>query len=104
MIGNDRNLESEIRIKIRDISIFKKKLKELNATIIKEYRFIDEIYYPLGNIDWNIEKKSIRIRTYINSENISKILFSHINLKKIDDFQFKQSLYPGGKLPLFSGI
>jgi len=105
---NNKTFESEIRIKIDDIDRFRESLKSIDSKIIKEYKFIDEVYIPKNNKDWDLKEKCIRIRTYINdknSENInmSQILFSHIKLIEKDNFCFKQSIYPGGKLQLYSG-
>lgn len=102
MQDKKKKYESEIRIRIDDITKFQNKLKTLDANIIKKYKFKDEIYSPKGEIDWDHRKKAMRIRKYFN-EDESKILFSHIDFKKSHDFQFKRSKYPGGKISLFKG-
>ncbi|MBD3228098.1 MAG: hypothetical protein GF329_07900 [Candidatus Lokiarchaeota archaeon] len=101
---NDRKkgYESEIRIHIKNIEDFKNKLEDLNSRIIKKYKFIDEIYTPIGAIDWDHQRKVVRIRKYSDETNC-RILFSHIDFIKHQGFRFKRSKYPGGKLDLFKG-
>lgn len=102
MQDKKKKFESEIRIRIEDITKFQKKLETLNANIIKNYKFFDEIYSPKSKIDWDHKKKAIRIRKYFN-EHESRVLFSHIDFKKSHNFQFKRSKYLGGKICLFEG-
>ncbi|MHA1694410.1 MAG: hypothetical protein ACTSWR_12185 [Candidatus Helarchaeota archaeon] len=97
-----KQFESEIRIKIKDFLHFEKKLYNLNGEIIEKYSFIDYIFLPIKEINWDLKTKCMRIREYIG-KNESKILFSHIKIHKYKKFQFKQSVYPGGKLNLYTG-
>jgi adenylate cyclase class IV len=102
MQDKKKNFESEIRIRIEDITKFQKKLETLDAKIINNYKFTDEIYSPKGEINWDHKKKAMRIRKYFN-EHESKVLFSHLIFKKNNYLQFKRSKYPGGKICLFKG-
>lgn len=102
MENRKKNYESEIRIWIENIREFQSKLEELNSQVIRNYKFIDEIYKPIGDISWDHQKKTIRIRKYSNEKD-AKILFSYIDFVEQQGFQFKRSKYPGGKLALFKG-
>ncbi len=96
--------EFEIRIFIENIGEFIQKLKNFNATKIKEYKFTDNIYIPKNPIsNWNPNKKTMRIREYISSEEYAQILFTENEIIEGKNFQFKQSKYPGGKVELFRG-
>ncbi|MHC4436715.1 MAG: hypothetical protein ACYS3S_05100, partial [Planctomycetota bacterium] len=56
---------------------------------------------PAGN--WNPVEKNIRIRQWIQPEKDSIIYIVKLEIISIDGLQFKRSLYPEGKLPLFTG-
>jgi len=99
-----KGYELEIRITIKNINQFHKKLAELNAKAIYTYRFNDHIYIPKYTAsNWNLNRKTLRIREHLSPEILARILFTEndsISGKKI---QFKQSKYIGGKLELFRG-
>ncbi len=91
--------ESEIRIIFEDVNPFKKILNSFNAKIIKSYSFKDHCYKPKG-IDWDLEKKIMRIREW---EEKSQLLFTRMKIIKFKDISFKQSFFPEGKLVLYEG-
>jgi adenylate cyclase class IV len=94
--------ECEVRFGIEDIDNFKAKLHRLGARIAFPYEFTDHYYEPPAG-RWNLAEKNIRIRQWIQPEKESTILFVKLEIISIDGLQFKRSLYPEGKLPLFKG-
>ena len=99
-----KKFESEIRILIKDINAFLKKLEEFKANVIYHYKFIDYIYIPKNTTsNWNPNKKTMRIREHILPEQYSQILFTENEVIQGEIFQFKQSKYPQGKIELFRG-
>jgi adenylate cyclase class IV len=98
------NFESEIRILIDDMGKFRAILKNFDAKIIQVYKFTDHVYIPMNPAsEWNLNKKSMRIREYLFPDTFSRILFTENELIQGETFQFKQSKYLLGKLELFKG-
>jgi adenylate cyclase class IV len=104
--------ECEVRFGIDDIEAFQARLEQLGAEIALPYEFTDHYYKPLEGY-WNPVEKNIRIRQWIQPENgtprgvshcgESIVYFVKLEILSIDGLQFKRSLYPEGKLPLFTG-
>jgi adenylate cyclase class IV len=94
--------ECEVRFEIDDIEDFQARLEHLGAKIALPYEFTDHYYKPLAGY-WNPAEKNIRIRQWIQPVKESIIYFVKLEIISIDGLQFKRSLYPEGKLPLFTG-
>jgi len=97
-------IECEIRFLIEDINKFKDHLSTLDHYVVKEYSFTDHIYKPYILTDkWIDFEKIMRIRTWKHPIKRSELLFSSITLEKVEDFIFKRSIFPNGKVILFTG-
>jgi adenylate cyclase class IV len=94
--------ECEVRFEIDDIEDFQARLDSLGARIALPYEFTDHYYKPPVEY-WNPIDKNIRIRQWIQPEKDSIIYMVKLEIISIDGLQFKRSLYPEGKLPLFTG-
>ena len=94
--------ECEVRFGIEDIEDFQARLGRLGARIALPYEFTDHYYKPLGG-HWDPVEKNIRIRQWIQPQKESIIYIAKLEIISIDGLQFKRSLYPEGKLPLFTG-
>ena len=94
--------ECEVRFGIDDIEDFQARLDRLGARIALPYEFIDHYYKPPES-HWNPVEKNIRIRQWIQPEKESTIYIVKLEIVSINGLQFKRSLYPEGKLPLFTG-
>ncbi len=94
--------ECEVRFGIDDIEDFRATLDSLGARIALQYEFIDHYYKPPAG-HWDPVEKNIRIRQWIQPEKDSIIYVVKLEIISIDGLQFKRSLYPEGKLPLFTG-
>ncbi len=94
--------ECEVRFGIENIEDFEAKLRHLGARIALSYEFTDHYYKPLAE-SWDPVEKSIRIRQWIKPQKDSIIYFVKLEIMSIEGLQFKRSLYPEGKLPLFTG-
>jgi len=94
--------ECEVRFKIDDIKKFEAELHRLGARIVLPYEFTDHYYKPPTEY-WEPVEKNIRIRQWILPEKESVIYFVKLEIISIEGLQFKRSLYPEGKLPLFTG-
>jgi adenylate cyclase class IV len=94
--------ECEVRFEIDNIKNFQARLDHLGAKIAFPYEFTDHYYAPPAG-HWNPAEKNIRIRQWIRPEKDSIIYFVKLEIISIDGLQFKRSLYPEGKLPLFTG-
>jgi adenylate cyclase class IV len=94
--------ECEVRFGIDDIDDFEAKLRHLGARIALPYEFTDHYYKPPAE-RWDPIEKNIRIRQWIQPEKDSIVYFVKLEIISIDGLQFKRSLYPEGKLPLFTG-
>ena len=94
--------ECEVRFGIDDIEDFEVNLGRLGAKIALQYEFTDHYYKPPVE-HWDPVEKNIRIRQWIKPEKDSIVYFVKLEIISIDGLQFKRSLYPEGKLPLFTG-
>ena len=104
--------ECEVRFEIDDIKDFEARLGRLGAKIALPYEFTDHYYKPPKD-NWDPVKKNIRIRQWIQPQNGTPRGVSHcgdsiiyivkLEIISIDGLQFKRSLYPEGKLSLFTG-
>ena len=94
--------ECEVRFGIEDIEDFQARLDCLGARIVLPYEFTDHYYKPPAG-HWDPTEKNIRIRQWIKPKKESIILIIKLEIISIDGLQFKRSLYPEGKLPLFTG-
>jgi adenylate cyclase class IV len=100
-----KQFESEIRIFVKDITAFRKKLKNLNAELVLTYRFNDYCYKPRkgSTEEWDPNHKTMRLRAWSHPETYSQILFSRTEILEWNDIQYKRTVYPEGKLELFRG-
>lgn len=94
--------ECEVRFKIKDIKVFKKRLKELDAKFLFPYSFNDYYFRPEKG-KWNPEKENIRIREWKKPKRPTKIFFVKNEILSIDGMRFKRAFYPEGKVCLFKG-
>lgn len=94
--------ECEVRFGIEDIEDFQARLGRLGAKIVLPYEFIDHYYKPPTGY-WNPVEKNVRIRQWIQPEKDSIVYFVKLEIVSLDGLQFKRSLYPEGKQPLFTG-
>jgi len=94
--------ECEVRFGIDDIEDFQARLGRLGARIAFPYEFTDYYYRPPAG-HWNPVEKNIRIRQWIQPQKESTIYFVKLEIISLEGLQFKRSLYPEGKLPLFTG-
>jgi adenylate cyclase class IV len=94
-----------MRIFVNNISEFLKKLKNLNAKTVLTYRFNDHCFKPRkGSIeDWDPSRKTMRLRAWSHPEIYSQILFSKTEILDWNDFRFKRTAYPQGKIELYRG-
>ena len=94
--------ECEVRFGIEDIEDFEARLGRLGAKIALSYEFTDHYYKPsVGH--WDPIEKNIRIRQWIQPQKESIIYFVKLEIISTGELKFKRSLYPEGKLPLFTG-
>jgi len=94
--------ECEVRFEIDDIEDFEARLGGLGARIAFPYEFTDHYYKPLAE-HWDPVEKNIRIRQWMQPQKDSIIYIVKLQIISIDGLQFKRSLYPEGKLVLFTG-
>ena len=94
--------ECEVRFGIDDIEDFQARLDRLGARIVLPYEFTDHYYKSLAG-HWDPVERNIRIRQWIRPEKDSIIYIVKLEIISIDGLQFKRSLYPEGKLLLFTG-
>jgi adenylate cyclase class IV len=94
--------ECEVRFCIDDIEEFQTKLRYLGGKIAFPYEFTDHYYKPPAEY-WNPIKKNIRIRQWTKPQKESTVYFVKLEIISIEELQFKRSLYPEGKLSLFTG-
>lgn len=94
-----------MRVFIKDISEFLKKLKNLNAKTVLTYRFNDHCFKPrkCSIEEWDPSRKTMRLRSWSHPETYSQILFSKTEILDWKDLQYKRTVYPQGKLELFRG-
>ncbi len=99
-----KNFESELRIIIKDIHQFLKKLEKFNGKVVRNYKFNDYMYIPKNpSSEWNLNKKTMRLREHLLPDTYARILFTENDVIPGKTFQFKQSKYPQGKIELYSG-
>ena len=96
------SFECEVRFTIKDIKVFKRRLRELKARLLYPYAFTDYYYHPV-NEKWNPLQKNLRIREWQKPKRPSTIYFVKNEIVKIGGIKFKRALYPEGKTPLFAG-
>jgi len=94
--------ECEVRFRIADIEGFEAKLARLGARIAHPYEFTDHYYRP-AHEQWDPLVKNVRIRQWMQPQKEPVIYFVKLEILSIEGLQFKRSLYPEGKLPLFTG-
>jgi adenylate cyclase class IV len=94
--------ECEVRFKIEDIDAFEATLARLGAKIALPYEFTDHYYKPAGT-PWAPVEQSLRIREWAEPSTPTTIYFVKLEILTIEGLRFKRSLYPEGKLPLYSG-
>jgi len=97
-----QSYECEVRFIIDDIEKFQARLVHLGARIALPYEFTDHYYKPLAG-HWDPIDKNIRIRQWIKPQKESTIYFVKLEIISIGELQFKRSLFPEGKLSLFTG-
>ena len=94
-----KSYECEVRYFIKDINSFEKRLEELEAKKLSSYEFTDYYFKP-KNYEWNPLEKNLRIQ--VSTEG-STIYFSKYEIVEAEGIKFKRSVYPQGKIPLFTG-
>lgn len=94
--------ECEVRFNIKDIKLFKKRLKQLGARLIYKYEFTDYYFKPKKE-KWNPIEKILRIREWNFPKNPTTIYFVKNEIISMGDIKFKRAVYPQGKVPLFAG-
>lgn len=94
--------ECEVRFPIVDINIHKKHILDLGGRLVYKYGFDDHYYHPeLGT--WDPVEKVLRIRYWLKPKKSTTIYFVQNKVIEKNGLKFKRSVYPEGKLPLFSG-
>ncbi len=97
-------IECEIRFLIDNIKKFKDHLSTIENYMIKEYSFTDHIFKPSYLTEkWSNFEKIMRIREWKYPLQKSEVLFSYITLEEVEEFIFKRSIIPNGKINLFEG-
>lgn len=94
--------ECEVRFRIESIEKFEARLRALGARIAYSYEFTDHYYKP-ADMRWDPVEKNIRIRQWTEPRNEPAVYLVKLEIVSIEGLQFKRSLYPEGKLPLFTG-
>lgn len=94
--------ECEVRFPVVDINIYKKHILGLGGKLVYRYEFDDHYYYPGPGI-WNPVEKILKIRRWLKPRKPTTIYFAQNRVIEKNGLKFKQSVYPEGKLPLFSG-
>jgi adenylate cyclase class IV len=94
--------ECEVRFGIDDIEDFQARLGRLGAKVAFPYEFTDHYYKPPAR-NWDPVEKNLRIRQWIQPQKESTIYFVKLEIISFEGLQFKRSLFPAGKLPLFTG-
>lgn len=94
--------ECEVRFPIKNISRHRRRLLELGGKLVYKYEFDDFYYHPTSEI-WDPIRKILRIRYWHTPKKPTTIYFVKNEVLKKGKIKFKRSLYPEGKLPLFSG-
>lgn len=94
--------ECEVRFPIVDINTHRKRILGLGGRLVYKYEFDDHYYHPeLGT--WDSIEKVLRIRYWLKPRKPTTIYFVQNKVIEKSGFKFKRSVYPEGKLPLFSG-
>jgi adenylate cyclase class IV len=100
------SFECEVRYLIKDITIFRKRMKQIGAIKHRDYSFIDYYYQPIEG-KWNPLEKILRIRSeQPNKKNPSRtpaILFTKNEIISLGGISFKRSIYEEGKVQLYEG-
>jgi len=94
--------ECEVRFTIENIQDCERTLDELGAELIHPYEFTDYYYTPKSE-KWNPVEKILRIRDWKTPAKPTKILFVKNEVVSTEDIKYKRSLYPDGKVALFTG-
>lgn len=94
--------ECEVRFPITDIGTYKKHILDLGGKLVYKYEFDDYYYHPGPGI-WDPVKKILRIRHWRKPKKPTTIYFVQNKVIEKSGLKFKRSVYPEGKLPLFSG-
>lgn len=100
--GMSSLFECEVRFPIADIGIYKRRILGLGGKLIYKYEFDDYYYYPGPGV-WDPVEKILRIRHWLRPRKPTTIYFVQNAVIEKSDLKFKRSVYPEGKLPLFSG-
>jgi len=94
--------ECEVRFLIKDIGAHKKQLQKIGGKLKYRYAFTDYYYRPEKKV-WGPIRRIIRIRKWSKGEEPTTIYFVKNEIIESKRIKFKRSMYPEGKLPLFSG-
>jgi len=94
--------ECEVRFFIKDIKRFERRLGQLRSKLLYPYEFNDYYFRPT-KATWDPLEKNLRIREWKTPPNPTTIYFVKNEIVSIGNTSFKRSLYPQGKVALFSG-
>lgn len=101
-LTNKKPFEAEVRFFIPNINSLKKIVEKLGCELVSKYSFTDYYYEPKF-IKWDNLHQTIRIREWHVPKKSTVIYLTKEEIVQRDGYMYKQSLYPEGKLCLFSG-
>ena len=87
---------------MKSIIKHKKHLLEVGGKLNFKYEF-DDYYYQPALKSWDPIRKILRVRHWHSPKKTTTVYFVKNDVLKIGKLKFKRSLYPEGKLPIFSG-
>lgn len=94
--------ECEVRFLIKDIAAHRKRILGLGGKLKYKYTFVDFYYRPEKQV-WGPVRRILRIRHWSKPKKPTTIYFVKNEVTQKGKIKFKRSLYPEGKLSLFSG-
>jgi len=102
--GKFLRFENEIRVILtsEEFKSVMRRIKELNGEVVREYKFYDHVFKPKSG-EWSLERKILRVREWFKPSIKAEILFTHIEIVEIDEFKYKRTIYPQGKILMYTG-
>lgn len=94
--------ECEVRFLIKDVNAYRERMKGLGGKLKYKYAFTD-FYYRPEKQTWGPIRRILRIRHWGKPKDPTTIYFVKNEIVENKKLKFKRSVYPEGKLPLFSG-
>lgn len=95
----DNAFEAEVRALV-DPDFLPKMLKK-GAKRLNNLAYQDDYYLPTGGM-WDPDQITLRLRKFEGNP-IVAVLFSHVTFIEREGLRVKRSVYPQGKIKLFSG-